>query len=71
MDKKSKSPQGALWGWGNEHEAAEYAKRVNAELQNEEAGGFGHSTVIAYSQRIDFPEQGLVCVQTETWVRID
>ena len=54
-----------LWGWSDPAEETQYVGRVKALLEDKELAGM-HS----FSNIIKYPEYGLVCVQTEMWVKV-
>ena len=65
-DHKSASSYGRLWGWPNAEDEKAYVQRRAKDFQATDAPG----AVVAYSQLIEYPEEGLQCIQTETWVRM-
>ena len=64
--RKTASSYGRLWGWPNAEDEKAYVQRRAKDFQATDAPG----AVVAYSQLIEYPGEGLQCIQTETWVRM-
>ncbi len=65
-NEKTASSYGRLWGWPDEEAEKAYVQRRAEDFRKEDGPG----AVVAYSQLIEYPEEGLQCIQTETWARL-
>ena len=69
---KTASEPGKLWGWPDAEAEKEYVGRIRETFDDERLFSDGKSpkVLIANSQIIEYPEEGLQCIQTETWIRL-
>ena len=69
---KTASEYGRLWGCPDKDAEKEYVNRIKDLFEDERlaSGGKKPTVLTGSSQLIEYPEEGLQCIQTETWIRL-